>query len=48
MIGDAPMMVVPLRTDEQGAIHIGQTRIPLELVIDAWKPLKALSLVIPA
>jgi hypothetical protein len=48
MIRDAPTMVIPLRTDEHGAIRIGQTQILLELVIYAWKPLTALSLPIPA
>jgi uncharacterized protein (DUF433 family) len=36
MIPDSPIMTVPLRTDEHGAIRIGKTRILLELVIHAY------------
>lgn len=33
---DTPTMSIPLRTDEHGAIRIGQTRVLLELVIHAY------------
>lgn len=36
MIPDAPTMVVPLRTDEHGAIRISKTRVLLELIIHAY------------
>ncbi|MBZ0274922.1 MAG: DUF433 domain-containing protein [Anaerolineae bacterium] len=36
MIPDLPVMTVPLRTDEHGAIRIGKTRVLLELVIHAY------------
>lgn len=36
MIPNPPTMTVPLRTDEQGAIRIGETRVLLELVIHAY------------
>lgn len=36
MIPDVPTMVVPLRTDEHGAIRIGKTRVLLGLVIHAY------------
>lgn len=36
MIPNPPTMTVPLRTDEHGAIRIGNTRILLELVIHAY------------
>lgn len=36
MILDTPTMAVPLRTDEHGAIRIGETRVLLELVIHAY------------
>src|SRR5690348_3445906 len=36
MIPNPPTMTVPLRTDEHGAIRIGQTRVLLELVIHAY------------
>lgn len=36
MIPDSPIMTIPLRTDEHGAIRIGQTRVLLELVIHAY------------
>jgi uncharacterized protein (DUF433 family) len=36
MIPDLPTMIVPLRTDEHGAIRIGNTRVLLELVIHAY------------
>lgn len=51
MIPDAPIMTVPLRTDEHGAIRVGKTRVLLELVIHAYtwgKRRKALLIAIPA
>ena len=36
MIPNPPTMTVPLRTDEHGAIRIGNTRVLLELVIHAY------------
>jgi uncharacterized protein (DUF433 family) len=36
MIPDSPTMTIPLRTDENGAIRIGTTRVLLELVIHAY------------
>lgn len=36
MIPNLPTMTVPLRTDEHGAIRIGNTRVLLELVIHAY------------
>lgn len=36
MITDAPTMTVPLRTDADGAVRIGKTRVLLELVIRAY------------
>ena len=36
MIPNSPTMIVPLRTDENGAIRIGTTRVLLELVIHAY------------
>jgi uncharacterized protein (DUF433 family) len=36
MIPDLPTVIVPLRTDEHGAIRIGNTRVLLELVIHAY------------
>ncbi|MCI0711666.1 MAG: DUF433 domain-containing protein [Chloroflexi bacterium] len=36
MIPDSPTLKVPLRTDEHGAIRIGNTRVLLELVIHAY------------
>lgn len=36
MIPEAPTLPVPLRTDEQGAIRVGTTRVLLELVIHAY------------
>ncbi len=36
MISDPPTMTIPLRTDEHGAIRIGQTGVLLELVIHAY------------
>lgn len=36
MIPDAPTMVIPLHTDEHGAIRVGDTRVLLELVIHAY------------
>jgi uncharacterized protein (DUF433 family) len=36
MIADEPTMTIPLRTDEHGAIRIGNTRVLLELVIHAY------------
>ena len=36
MIPNPPIMTIPLRTDEQGAIRIGKTRVLLELVIHAY------------
>ncbi len=37
MIPESPTMTVPLRTDAQGAIRIGETRVLLELVIHAYQ-----------
>jgi len=36
MIPDSPIMTIPLRTDEHGAIRVGNTRVLLELVIHAY------------
>lgn len=36
MIPNPPTMTVPLRTDEHGAIRMGNTRVLLELVIHAY------------
>jgi uncharacterized protein (DUF433 family) len=36
MIPNSPTMTVPLRTDEHGAIRVGNTRVLLELVIHAY------------
>lgn len=36
MIPDSPTMTVPLRTDEHGAIRVGNTRVLLELLIHAY------------
>lgn len=36
MIANDPTMTVPLRTDEHGAIRVGNTRVLLELVIHAY------------
>ena len=36
MIANEPTMTIPLRTDEHGAIRIGNTRVLLELVIHAY------------
>lgn len=36
MIADDPTMTIPLRTDEHGAIRVGNTRVLLELVIHAY------------
>jgi uncharacterized protein (DUF433 family) len=36
MIPNPPTMTVPLRTDDNGAIRIGNTRVLLELVIHAY------------
>jgi len=36
MIPDVPTLAVPLRTDEYGAIRIGNTRVLLELIIHAY------------
>jgi uncharacterized protein (DUF433 family) len=36
MIPNSPTMTIPLRTDEHGAIRIGNTRVLLELVIHAY------------
>jgi len=36
MIANEPTMTVPLRTDEHGAIRIGNTRVLLELIIHAY------------
>lgn len=36
MIPDSPTMTIPLRTDEHGAIRVGNTRVLLELVIHAY------------
>jgi uncharacterized protein (DUF433 family) len=36
MIANEPTMTVPLRTDEHGAIRVGNTRVLLELVIHAY------------
>jgi uncharacterized protein (DUF433 family) len=35
MIANEPTMTVPLRTDEHGAIRVGNTRVLLELIIHA-------------
>lgn len=37
MIPNSPSMIVPLRTDADGAIRIGKTRVLLELVIHAYQ-----------
>jgi uncharacterized protein (DUF433 family) len=37
MIPNPPTMIVPLRTDANGAIRIGNTRVLLELVISAYQ-----------
>ncbi len=36
MIANEPTMTIPLRTDEHGAIRVGNTRVLLELVIHAY------------
>jgi uncharacterized protein (DUF433 family) len=36
MVVNEPTMTIPLRTDERGAIRIGNTRVLLELVIHAY------------
>lgn len=36
MIADLPTMTIPLKTDENGAIRVGNTRVLLELVIHAY------------
>lgn len=36
MIANEPTMTIPLRTDEHGAIRVGDTRVLLELVIHAY------------
>lgn len=36
MIADLPTMTIPLKTDEYGAIRVGNTRILLELIIHAY------------
>lgn len=36
MIPHAPTMKIPLRTDEHGAIRVGETRVLLELVIHSY------------
>jgi uncharacterized protein (DUF433 family) len=36
MIPNPPTMTIPLRTDEHGAIRVGNTRVLLELVIHAY------------
>jgi len=36
MIPDSPTMTIPLRTDQDGVIRIGKTRVLLELVIHAY------------
>lgn len=36
MIPDLPTMMIPLRTDEHGAIRVGNSRVLLELVIHAY------------
>ncbi len=36
MIPNPPTMTVPLRTDQYGAIRVGNTRVLLELVIHAY------------
>jgi len=36
MIPNPPTMTVPLRTDQHGAIRVGNTRVLLELVIHAY------------
>lgn len=36
MIPNPPTMTIPLRTDDQGAIRVGQSRVLLELVIHAY------------
>ena len=36
MIANDPTMTIPLRTDEHGAIRVGNTRVLLELVIHAY------------
>ena len=36
MIPNSPTMTVPLRSDEHGAIRVGNTRVLLELVIHAY------------
>lgn len=36
MIANPPTMTIPLRTDENGAIRVGDTRVLLELVIHAY------------
>jgi uncharacterized protein (DUF433 family) len=37
MIPDSPMMTVPLRPDDSGAIRIGASRVLLEIVIRAFE-----------
>lgn len=36
MIADIPTMTIPLKTDEHGAIRVGNTRVLFELVIHAY------------
>lgn len=36
MITNLPTMTLPLRTDEQGAIRVGHTRVLPELIIHAY------------
>jgi uncharacterized protein (DUF433 family) len=36
MIPDSPTMTIPLRTDEHGAIRVGNTHVLLELVIHSY------------
>lgn len=37
MVSITPTMAVPLRTDAQGAIRIGSTRVLLEMVVHAFQ-----------
>ena len=36
MIANLPTMTIPLRTDEHGAIRVGNSRVLLELIIHAY------------
>jgi uncharacterized protein (DUF433 family) len=36
MIADEPTMTIPLRTDEHGAIRIGNTRVTLDSIINFY------------